>query len=210
MTAALAWWVVNYIDQVIFPVVRDALGIEISFPGLGLIILVVTITFIGALTAGLLGRWLVGLGESIVKRMPVVRSVYGAVKQILETVLGEHSNAFRQAVLVQYPRKGLWAIAFVTASTQGELQRLLGGEHVNVFLPTTPNPTSGFLLMVPREEVVALDMSVEEAVRLVISAGIAAPEEHLAGAERILAGRMTKAEVERRLYGSQEEEHADS
>tara|TARA_Y100000815_G_scaffold245979_1_gene245214 strand:- start:326 stop:769 length:444 start_codon:yes stop_codon:yes gene_type:complete len=107
--------------------------------------------------------------------MPVVRSVYSAIKQIFETILAQQSNAFREAVLIEYPRRGIWAIGFITGTTKGEVQNLTLEETVNIFLPTTPNPTSGFLLFVPREEVVPLDMSVEEAVKMVISGGIVTP-----------------------------------
>ena len=202
VTLAIAWWFVDFVDRKVVP----ALGIEHSFPGIGLVVLLAAVTLIGALTAGLLGRWLVGIGESIVARMPIVRSLYSGTKQILETLLRDQSKAFRKAVMVQYPRKGLWAIAFVTANTEGELQRRLGDDHISIFLPTTPNPTSGFLLIVPREEVVELDMSVEQAVRMVISAGIASPTDELVGAERILGGRMNKAQIEQRLYGSHQED----
>lgn len=216
VTVALVWWLVNYVDQVVIPLIPDALnpdvyfkesfGIEGGIPGLGLIIVVVTLTLVGALAAGILGRWLLGLSESILNRMPVVRSLYSAVKQLLETIVRDQSQTFNNAVLVQYPRPGVWAVAFVTTETKGELKRRLGGGYVNVFLPTTPNPTSGFLLFVPREEVIELDMSVEEAVKMVISAGIVTPDEHLSGAERILAGKMTHSQLEERLYGQHDEE----
>ena len=205
VTVAIAWWFVDFVDRKVVPLIRDALGVEYNFPGIGLVVLLTAITLIGALTAGLLGRWLVAIGESIVKRMPIVRSVYSGTKQILETLLRDQSKAFRKAVLIQYPRKGLWAIAFVTSSTEGELGRRLGEGYINVFLPTTPNPTSGFLLVVPRADVVELDMSVEQAVRMVISAGMASPTDELVGAERILAGRMGKAQIEERLYGHRSE-----
>ena len=122
-----------------------------------------------------MGRWGVRTGERILNRMPVVRSVYSAIKQIFETILAQQSNAFREAVLIEYPRRGIWAIGFITGTTKGEVQNLTEEETVNIFLPTTPNPTSGFLLFVPREEVVPLDMSVEEAVKMVISGGIVTP-----------------------------------
>ena len=157
----------------------------------GLVVLIVVITLIGALTAGLLGRWLLGVSESVLNRMPILRSLYNAIKQLLETVLSDRTDTFKQAVLVQYPRKDLWAIAFVTANAGGELKRRLKDDYISVFLPTTPNPTSGFLLFVPIEEVIELDMTVEEAVKMVISAGIVTPKEHLSGAEHLLAGNLT-------------------
>ena len=133
------------------------------------------ITLIGALTAGFLGRLLVRAGEAIVNRLPVIRSVYGAVKQIMETVLAQQSNAFRQVVLVEYPRKDCWVIGFVSGTTTGEVQVRTQAEVINVFIPTTPNPTSGFLLFVPREDLIYLDMGIEQGIKMVVSGGIVAP-----------------------------------
>ncbi|MDW3207536.1 MAG: DUF502 domain-containing protein [Alphaproteobacteria bacterium] len=191
ITIALAVWIVTYIDDTIMPLIparynpdtyfQQYLGVDFGVPGLGVLVLMIVITLIGAFTAGLVGRWVVGLGEKILDRMPVIRSLYKLTKQIFQTVLQNQSNAFRQAVLVEYPRKGLWAVAFVTASTEGELREKLARDTVNVFLPTTPNPTSGFLLFVPREDLIVLSMSVEDAVKLVISAGIVHPGVHLVG-----------------------------
>ena len=161
----LAWVIVGFIDHSITPLLPDKYNPEtylpFSLPGLGVIILILVLTVIGALTAGLLGRWLVHTGERILNRMPVIRSFYSATKQIFQTVLAQKSNAFREAILVEYPRRGIWAIAFITGETQGEVQNLTEQKTVNIFLPTTPNPTSGFLLFVPREDVVPLNMSVE-------------------------------------------------
>jgi uncharacterized membrane protein len=109
--------------------------------------------------------------------MPVVRSIYGALKQIFETVLAQSSSSFREVVLVEYPRKGMWALAFVTSATKGEVQNVIKDEVVNIFLPTTPNPTSGFLLFVPRRDVVVLHMTVEEGIKLVISGGLVTPQD---------------------------------
>jgi uncharacterized membrane protein len=145
-----------------------------------LIIGVVLITLIGAVAAGFLGRWIIRLGESILNRMPVVRSIYGAIKQILETVISTQSDAFREVILVEYPRRGMWVIGFVTGGTKEEVARRMDGEMVNVFVPTTPNPTSGFLLFCPRDEVIFMDMSVEDAVKLVVSGGIVTPPDDAA------------------------------
>ncbi len=194
ITIALAYWIITYIDDKIVPLIparynpdtylREYLGIDFGLPGLGLVVLVVVITFIGAFTAGLVGRWTVRMGENLLHRMPIIRSLYKLTKQIFHTVLQNQSNAFRKAVLVEYPRKGLWAIAFLTADTRGEITEKLQRETVNVFLPTTPNPTSGFLLFVPREDLIVLDMPVEDAVKLVISAGIVHPGEELGGSRK--------------------------
>jgi len=124
------------------------------------------------------------ISESILARMPVIRSIYGAVKQILETVLAQQSNAFREAVLVEYPRRGVWAIAFITGQTKGEVQNITEEECINIFVPTTPNPTSGFLLFVPKKELVPLSMTVEEALKMVISGGILTPPDHRPASQR--------------------------
>jgi uncharacterized membrane protein len=122
-----------------------------------------------------LGRYIIRLGEGLLNRMPVVRSIYGATKQILETVISTQSDAFREVVLVEYPRKELWVIGFVTGNTKGEVANRIPKTMVNVFVPTTPNPTSGFLLFCPRKDVIFLKMTVEEAVKLVVSGGIVTP-----------------------------------
>ena len=116
------------------------------------------------------------MGERFLSRMPVVRSVYGTLKQIFETVLNQSSRSFREVVLVEYPRRGIGAIGFVTGPTQGEVQERTDEDLVNIFLPTTPNPTSGFLLFVPRKDLIHLDMTVEEGIKLVISGGIVTPK----------------------------------
>jgi len=182
ITFYLAWLIVEFVDGQVTPLIPAKYNPEtylpFSMPGLGLVVLFVILTIIGALTAGFAGRVYQRVIERLLNRMPVIRSIYGAVKQILETVLAQQSNAFRQAVLVEYPRRGLWAIAFVTGRTTGEVQNLTEEEVINIFLPTTPNPTSGFLLFVPRKDLVPLSMTVEEAIKMVISGGIVTPPDH--------------------------------
>ena len=179
LTGLLSWWFIDFVDEKITPLIPDRYNPEtylpFGIPGLGLLVLLMAVTLIGALTAGLIGRWLLQTGERVLNRMPVVRSIYSAIKQIFETVLAQQSNAFREAVLVEYPRRGIWAIGFITGTTKGEVQNLTEEETVNIFLQTTPNPTSGFLLFVPKSDVVPLGMSVEEAVKMVISGGIVTP-----------------------------------
>jgi uncharacterized membrane protein len=160
-----------------------------SLPGLGLLIMLAFLTLVGMLTAGLAGRTLVRMGERLLSRMPVVRGVYSTLKQIFETVLAQKSRSFREVVLVEYPRRGLGAIGFVTGPTRGEIQARSEEELVNVFLPTTPNPTSGFLLFVPKSDLIHLDMSIEDGIKMVISGGIVAPSaEEPAQPGRTLAG----------------------
>ena len=147
-----------------------------EIPGLGLLFVFIMLTFIGFLTAGLIGRYIIKLGERIIARLPIIRSVYGALKQIFESVLKTSSKSFREVVLIEYPRKGIWAIGFITGDTKGEVKHSLKEEIVNVFLPTTPNPTSGFLLFVPRKDLKVLNMNVEEGIKMVISGGIVTPK----------------------------------
>ena len=146
-----------------------------SLPGLGLITVIVFLILVGWLTAGFFGSLFLKISEFFLNRMPVVRNIYSALKQVLETVLARKSNAFRDVALIEYPRKGIWSLGFVTGKTQGQVQDLTDDEVINIFLPTTPNPTSGFLLFVPRKELKILDMSVEDGLKMVISAGMVTP-----------------------------------
>ena len=183
LTIYITWLFIDIIDgqvEAMMPSgLRDYIYVNApiigKIPGVGLLIGVIVITVIGAIAAGFLGRWLIGLGERLLNRMPVVRSIYGASKQILETVLSTQSDAFREVVLVEYPRKGLWVLGFVTGATKGEVKDMMSEQTVNVFIPTTPNPTSGFLLFCPNKDITYLDMSVEDAVKLVVSGGIVTP-----------------------------------
>lgn len=179
ITFWLSWLVLNFIDTRVTPLIPEAYNpntyVPFAIPGLGVLVLLVFIIFVGALTRVLLGRWMVRGGEHLLGRMPVVRSIYGASKKIVETVLAHQSDAFRQAVLIEYPRRGSWAIGFVTGKTVGEVQSVTEDEVVNVFLPTTPNPTSGYLLFLPRRDLIELSMSVEEAIKMIISGGIVTP-----------------------------------
>lgn len=143
--------------------------------GLGLIGGFLLLTAIGLFARNFIGRRLVSWVDSFIGAIPGVRSIYSAVKQIVNTLAQSNSTSFREVVMVEYPRQGLWAIAFVTGTTKGEVQTLTNDEVVNVFLPTTPNPTSGFLLFVPRKAIIPLHMSVEQGLKLVISAGIVTP-----------------------------------
>ncbi len=181
ITFWLSWLVLSFIDARVTPLIPEAYNpntyVPFGIPGLGVLILLLFITFVGALTRMLLGRWIVRGGEHLLSRMPVVRSIYGATKQIVETVLAHQSDAFRQVVLFEYPRRGSWAIGFVTGKTIGEVQNVTEDEVVNVFLPTTPNPTSGYLLFLPRRELVELSMSVEDAIKMIISGGIVTPQD---------------------------------
>jgi len=179
ITIFLVWQFVSFVDSQVGGLIPERYNPEtylpFSLPGLGLLVMLAFLTLVGMLTAGLAGRTLVRLGERLLSRMPIVRSVYGTLKQIFETVLAQSSRSFREVVLIEYPRRGIGAIGFVTGPTRGEVQARADEELVNVFLPTTPNPTSGFLLFVPRKDVIPLDMTIEDGIKLVISGGIVAP-----------------------------------
>lgn len=173
--------VVDAVDDLVRALLPAVYKPEISFlfsvPGIGVLIAFLFLTALGALAANVLGRAMIRLGEKIVARMPVIRGIYTTLKQILETVMSQSSSSFREVVLIEYPRKGLWAIAFVSSDARGEIQEKTQEESLNVFLPTTPNPTSGFLLFVPKKDCIFLEMSVEQAVKYVISAGLVSPGE---------------------------------
>ncbi|MCK6452102.1 MAG: DUF502 domain-containing protein [Alphaproteobacteria bacterium] len=196
ITSYLAWLFLVFVDDKIKPLIPAIYNPEtylpFSIPGLGLLALLIGLTMIGMLTAGFLGRALIRLGERIVARMPIVRGIYSASKQVIETVVGQNATSFREVVLVEFPRRGCWTIGFITGVTKGEIQRLTEDEVVNVFLPTTPNPTSGYLIFVPRQETVPLSMSVEDGIKLVVSGGIVTPPDP--AAEGVAAGRHRLAE----------------
>nr|VFJ88234.1 MAG: Uncharacterized membrane protein [Candidatus Kentron sp. H]VFJ90253.1 MAG: Uncharacterized membrane protein [Candidatus Kentron sp. H]VFJ96608.1 MAG: Uncharacterized membrane protein [Candidatus Kentron sp. H] len=145
-------------------------------PGLGLLLSLAVVGITGVVVANLLGRRLVALWESLLTRIPLVRSIYLGVKQVVETVFTSDGKSFRKVVLIEYPRRGLWCLAFMTGTGLGEVQAKTGHEVVAVFVPTTPNPTSGFVLLVPIEDVCELDMSVDEGLKLIISMGVAVPK----------------------------------
>lgn len=152
---------------------RALLGFHL--PGMGALLTLLVVFVTGLLTANFIGQRLVRWWEALLHRIPVVRSVYQSVKQISDTVFSPSGQAFRQAVLVQYPRPGSWTIGFLTGTPGGEIAAHLGKDMVSLYVPTTPNPTSGFFLMVPKADVVELDMSVEDALKYLISMGVVAP-----------------------------------
>lgn len=188
ITLYLAWFVVSFVDERVTALLPPRFNPEsylpFSVPGVGLIIVVVGLTFIGSLMAGFIGRLTVRVSEAILERIPAVRSVYAATKQVLETVLAKQSNAFREVVLIEYPRREVWVLGFITGTTEGEVQNLTAETLVNVFVPTTPNPTSGFLLFVPKKDIIVLNMRVEDGVKMVISGGIVSPPDIRPAEER--------------------------
>ncbi|MEE8272124.1 MAG: DUF502 domain-containing protein [Alphaproteobacteria bacterium] len=202
ITLYLAYLFISVIDDWVTALLPPRFNPEtylpFSVPGIGLLVMLVALTVIGALTAGFLGRLFLRVSERILARIPAVRSIYSAVKQILETVLAQQSSAFREVVLIEYPRRGIWVIGFITGATEGEVQNLTEDTLINIFVPTTPNPTSGFLLFLPKRDVVTLDMTVEEGIKMVVSAGIVTPPDRREPEEqhqRRIASRADGADV---------------
>ena len=185
LTIWLIWTVVGWIDGFVLPLVPDRFlpeqYIGINLRGVGVIFFLVFTILVGWVANGFIGRSLLVWAEGVVETLPVVRSVYGGLKQIAETVFTQSDRSFDKACLVEYPRKGIWAIAFISSTAKGEIDSGIpvAGGQVSVFLPTTPNPTSGFLLFLPRAEVIELDMSVEDAAKLIISAGLVYPADQV-------------------------------
>jgi len=176
----ITFWIVislvRLFDRLVTPLIPFYLNpnyyLPRDVPGLGLIILVIFLVVIGSLTANFFGSWLLKKTDLIIQRIPLIKVFYKTIKQILETILKTNSDAFREAVLVEYPRKGIWVIGFTTGDVEGEVKNKLKTNMINIFIPTTPNPTSGFLLMVPKSEIKKLNVSVDDAIKTIVSAGI--------------------------------------
>ena len=189
LTLWLIWSVIGWFDGIILPFVPDAYrpeqilntifgyDLKLNIRGVGVVVFLVFATLVGWLAKGLIGRSFIKYAENLVNRMPVVRSFYSGIKQIAETVFAQQERSFEKACMIEYPRKGSWAIGFISTTAKGEIaeRNSSKGPMVSVFVPTTPNPTSGFLLFFPKADIVELDMSIEDAAKLVISAGLVYP-----------------------------------
>lgn len=156
-----------------------------NIPGLGTILTLVVVFLTGLLTRNFIGKQVVHAWEMLLTRIPIVSSIYSSVKQVSDTLFSSSGNAFRKAVLVQYPRQGAWTIAFLTGTPGGDVKNHLAGDYVSIYVPTTPNPTSGFFLMVPRSEVIELNMSVDAALKYIVSMGVVAPEKAASAAPNV-------------------------
>ena len=180
---AITIWVLNLIistmDQSLLLLPerwRPEAVVGFHIPGLGTILTLVFIFLTGLATRNFIGKRIVWAWEGLLTRIPVVRSIYSSVKQVSDTLFSSSGNAFRKALLVQYPRQGSWTIAFLTGVPGGDVRNHLRGDYVSIYIPTTPNPTSGFFLMVPRAETIELDMNVDEALKYIVSMGVVSPE----------------------------------
>jgi len=179
---AITLWVLNLIVSTMDSTVlllpeslQPATWLGVNIPGLGVVLTLLVLLLTGLFAANIIGQRLVNMGEGLLARIPVVKSIYNGVKQVSDTLFSSSGQAFRKALLVRFPHGDAWTIAFLTGTPSGEVASRLDGDYISVYVPTTPNPTSGYLLIVPRSQVIELDMNVEEALKYVISMGVAAP-----------------------------------
>ena len=207
LTIWLIWSVIGWFDGFVLPFVPDAYrpeeilntifgyDLKLNIRGVGVVVFLVFATLVGWLAKGLIGRSFIKYAENLVNRMPVVRSFYSGIKQIAETVFAQQERSFEKACMIEYPRKGIWAIGFISTTAKGEIadRNSSNGPMVSVFVPTTPNPTSGFLLFFPKKDIIELDMSIEDAAKLVISAGLVyPPAKNSAQKDKIYKSRVSK------------------
>ncbi len=196
ITASVTWWFVNLIDGWVKPLIPAAYlpdsYLPFPIPGLGIVIGLIGLTLLGFLTANLVGRTLVDAGEAILNRMPVVRSLYKGIKQVFETIFSQSGTSFRKVGMVQFPQPGMWSIVFIAQEAAPDIAGKLpdGEELIGVFLPCTPNPTTGFFFYLPRKEVVELTISVEDGAKLIMSAGLIQPGE---AAPKLMTGTIPPA-----------------
>jgi uncharacterized membrane protein len=182
ITVSLTWWFINWVDDLVRPLIpaayRPETYLPVKVPGLGLIIVFVALTLLGFLTANLVGRTLVQAGERILERLPIVRPLYRGLKQVFETLFSNTGSTFRKTALIEFPAPGMWSLVFLSTPPGSDITARLPTqeEHVSVFMPCTPNPTTGFFFFVPRREVIELDIPVEAAAKLVMTAGMIQPD----------------------------------
>ena len=210
ITAWLIWslitWADNFVRPVIPPAYRPESYLPWPIPGTGLIVAVVALTLLGFLTANLVGRTLVELGENVLSRMPIVRPIYKTMKQIFETLFSKTGSSFRKVALVEFPAPGMWSLVFLSQSPSVDLaSKLPQGEHVSVFMPCTPNPTTGFFFYVKRKDLIELDITVENAMTQLISAGMVQPEDETQKKLASLAAtaRAARARAKRKVEAAE-------
>ncbi|MBS4773617.1 MAG: DUF502 domain-containing protein [Proteobacteria bacterium] len=176
MAYKFIFWIDRLVNQILPPQYKFDDIFPVTVPGIGLIILVVALILVGMFAAGFLGSFFLRLGEWLLYKMPLISTVYSLLKQVFETFFSSKTQAFKKVVMLEYPRKGIWILGFVSAELKGEVKENLPGEMIGVFIPTTPNPTSGFLIFVPKEDVIELSMSVEEGLKYVVTGGLTEPK----------------------------------
>ncbi len=203
VTLRLIWWFVTWVDNLVRPLIpvdyRPETYLPVNIPGLGLIIVFVTLTLLGFLAANFIGRKLVDFGEGLLSRMPIVRPIYRTAKQIFETLFSKSESSFRKVGLVEFPSPGMWSLVFLTQSPTEEISTHLPAvEHVSAFMPCTPNPTTGFFFYVPKRDVIDLDITVEQAMTVIMSAGIVQPGSDPQGKLAALAETARTAQLARK------------
>ena len=209
LTAYLIWTVIGWVDAVVLPLVPDVWlpeqYIGINLRGVGVIFFLIFTVMVGWVAKGLIGRSMIAWAEGWLDQLPVVRSIYAGLKQIAETVFAQQDTSFDKACLIEYPRKGIWAIGFISTSAKGEVNRVATTDDqlMSVFVPTTPNPTSGFLLFFPKRDVIELRMSVEDAAKLVISAGLVYPTEKGTEADGVVPAFVPNQQTGKPLSAAQ-------
>jgi len=208
ITVWLVWSIVTWVDDIVRPLIpptyRPESYMPWKIPGTGLIIAFLALTLLGFLTANLVGRTLVELGESLLNRMPIVRPIYKTMKQIFESLFSKTGSSFRKVALVEFPSPGMWSLVFLSQAPGGDLaKKLPQGEHVSVFMPCTPNPTTGFFFYVKREEIIELDISVENAMTLLISAGMVQPNGDAQKKLAALAATAKAAQANRKVEAAE-------
>ena len=201
ITLYLTWWFVTWVDGLVRPFVPSAYRPEtylpFGVPGSGLVVAVVALTLLGFLTANLIGRTLVDLGERLLGRMPVVRAIYRGLKQVFETLFSGQGSSFRRVGLVEFPSPGMWSIVLISQSPSANIAASLPGqeEHISVFLPCSPNPTTGFFFYVPKSKIIEVELTAEDAATLIMSAGVVQPGSGDAKSVAALAGVANAARI---------------
>lgn len=181
VTVYITTWIIGLIDSWFKPLIPAGLFpgwmAPYNIPGLGVIVALISLTLLGFLTANLVGRWLIGIGETLLDRMPVVRGLYKGVKQVFETLFSQQGTSFRKVGLIEYPGKGLWSVVFISAAPEGDIKDAFPGddEYVSCFLPCSPNPTTGFFLYIKKSDIIELSITTDDAAKLVMSAGLIQP-----------------------------------
>lgn len=180
ITVMIVLWLISVIDNRVKPLIPPAWNpesyIDFAIPGFGVLVAIILLTLLGAVATNLIGRSAVGFSDRLLGRIPIVKNIYSLFKQLFETIESSNQSSFRDMVLVEFPKEGVWALGFVTAPIKGEIKEKLPQDYMSVFVPTTPNPTSGFFMFVPKDKVIELDMTVEDGAKMIVSVGMVVPE----------------------------------
>lgn len=195
VTVYILQFIITTIDQVVLPLlppeVKPETYIDYAVPGFGLLVLLVSLTLLGAIGANFIGRSIIGLGDRIIDQIPVVKTIYASLRQLFNVIGNSQTVKFNSCVLVEYPRKGLWCVGFVSSEAKGEIAEKLGEDFIGVFVPTSPNPTSGFLVFSRRDQVIDLDMSLEDGAKMILSGGLVVPKSQVEEFKKVKSKKST-------------------